>query len=487
MRTLSLLQRLTLVFALLIFSCSALTIWIQTENRTRYGDAMIQNLSRNLAASIAGSSALMNNQGIDTQALKGLFTQMMAYNPSVEVYLLDRQGHILADAAPEGHLKRRQVALAPLHQLLAGRPLPLYGDDPRSNMRKKVFSAAPITVAGSPAGYLYVILQGEDYNQLNSNALSSSLRRSMLTSFAIIALCGLIAGGIIWLRVTRPISRLTRNVNDPDSHSPQLIAALAAMPLPAADQRDEVAILERAFIALAQRISAQWECLAQQDHQRREFIATISHDLRTPLMSIQGYLETLSVKASSLSDEERSRYLQIALTQSEKVGMLAQQLFELARLEHGAVTPQRERFSLCDLVQDVVQKFELPMHERQQTLQVAIPATLPLVDADMSMVERVLTNLLDNAVRHTPPQGQITLRLWQETALVQVEISDSGPGVAAALKETLFERPAITSASRRENGGLGLMIVRRLLQLHQADIQLIDTPVGACFRFYLPQ
>src|SRR5204862_183811 len=114
-------------------------------------------------------------------------------------------------------------------------------------------------------------------------------------------------------------------------------------------QRDEIAALRTAFRQMADRIETQWRALKQQDQERREMVANISHDLRTPLTSLHGYLETLSLKADKLSAEERQRYLAIALAQSAKVGGLAQSLFELARLEHGMVQAMPETFSIVDL------------------------------------------------------------------------------------------------------------------------------------------
>ncbi|MEJ5174595.1 sensor histidine kinase [Erwinia sp. MYb416] len=221
------------------------------------------------------------------------------------------------------------------------------------------------------------------------------------------------------------------------------------------------------------------------DQLRREFVATISHDLRTPLMSIQGYLETLAVKADSLTESERRRYIQIALTQSEKVGGLAQQLFELARLEHGAVTPLYEKFILPDLVQDVLQKFELLLLQSDLDTDVNIQKSLPIINADMSMIERVLTNLVDNAIRHTPKGGRITLCIWSDEINVYFEIEDTGCGISSEIRKTLFETPSTIDFRRFDNGGLGLIIVRRMLQLHDGDITLIDSS-GACFRFYIP-
>jgi signal transduction histidine kinase len=99
-----------------------------------------------------------------------------------------------------------------------------------------------------------------------------------------------------------------------------------------------VAVLENRFIDLARQIAGQWDRLADSDRQRREFVANISHDLRTPLTSLLGYLETLTLKDERLTAEERRQYLTIALRQGNKVRHLSQQLFELARLEHGALS-----------------------------------------------------------------------------------------------------------------------------------------------------
>lgn len=110
------------------------------------------------------------------------------------------------------------------------------------------------------------------------------------------------------------------------------------------------------------------------------------------------------------------------------MGALSQSLFELARLEYGVVKPQKEKFSISELLQDVFQKFELSAQTKQLALLADIQPGLPLIDADLGMIERVLTNLLDNAIRHTPDNGTVAVRLWREADKVMVQISDSGPG-----------------------------------------------------------
>lgn len=191
--------------------------------------------------------------------------------------------------------------------------------------------------------------------------------------------------------------------------------------------------------------------------------------------------------SATLSEAEKKRYLEIALAQSQKVGALAQSLFELARLEYGVVKLHKEPFAIGELLQDVCQKFELTAHTRRIQLLADIEPGLPLVAADVSLIERVLTNLLDNALRHTPEGGDIKIRLWSNADMLMLEVSDSGPGIPQELRDGLFIRPSILHSSRRTEGGLGLMIVRQILQLHGSDIRLVDIPGrGASFHFGLP-
>ena len=266
-------------------------------------------------------------------------------------------------------------------------------------------------------------------------------------------------------------------------------AAVPTLPMPPAPlrpgERDELAILQHSFAHMAQRIGEQWRQLRLQDQQRRDLVANISHDLRTPLSSLHGYLETLALKDAMLDAGERQRYLSIALAQSSKVGGLAQALFELARLEHGGVVLEPQAFSLPDLVQDVFQKFELAARARRQSLAADIPPGLPAVLADLGLVERVLTNLLDNAIRHTPEGGRITVTLRAAGDDVEVRIADTGPGIAPERRAQLFSAPSALDSRRPDSGGLGLLIVHRILQLHQRRIELAASDAGAVFVFSL--
>jgi signal transduction histidine kinase len=479
-------HRLWAVFAALLLVCCAASVALQMLARTWHEQEVVQRLSRGLAAHMADHSGLATPGARQPDAVRALFEQLMVVNPSVEVYLLDSAGAIRAEAAPPGRLRRERVDLSPIRSLFAGQPLPIFGDDPRSDDGRKVFDAAPVPMEGGQTGFLYVVLLGEAHDALTAQASLDNMRRTTLWGMATVATLGLIAGVLALRWVIRPLRRLTDEVDRFDPHGPPTEVDADETTTP--DGRgDEIATLRQAFARMRRRIAEQWHELQVQDRQRRELVANISHDLRTPLTSLHGYLETLKVKAGTLSEEDRGRYLDIALGQSRKVGRLAQELFELARLECGAVRPEPERFSLAELVQDVLQKFELPAQQRRLRLVADIAPALPRVEADLGMMERVLTNLLDNAVRHTPEGGTVEVRLRPEPAGVEVLVSDSGPGVTPALQQHLFQRPLERGPGYEVAGGLGLVVVRRILQLHGSDIRLLPPGGlgGAVFRFRL--
>lgn len=496
MQRLSLSQRLSAVFVVLLLACCAASVALQMRGSERHEQEVIQRLSLDLAPQIAQYPELMEPAGFNPAAVSGLFDKLMAVNPSVEVYLLDQAGRIESYSAPQGAVKREQVDLAPVRLLLGGGALPVFGDDPRNPEGRKVFSAAPLQLAGRDAGYVYVILQGESRESLASRVTAGGTANAMLWSMALVALLGLLAGLTAFHLITRPLRALTEGVRGLETQGLSWLPQAQPLLQQAARGGGEMALLSQSFERLAQRTVEQWQELRQQDQQRRELFANLSHDLRTPLTSLHGYLETLRMKSGLLAPEEQRRYLDIALDQSRKVGRLAQEMFELARLEYGVVKPEMEPFFLTDLLQDVYQKFELAAEARQQRLVADITPGLPPITADLAMMERVLVNLVDNAVRASPQGGEVSVQLRPHVkGGIEVTVRDTGPGVPSALAEHLFERPAFTAyAGTRgsvngeggRSGGFGLLIVHRILQLHASTIRLLPpSGGGAAFQFVL--
>jgi hypothetical protein len=248
---------------------------------------------------------------------------------------------------------------------------------------------------------------------------------------------------------------------------------------------DEIDRLAHAFAEMSERIVGQLDELARADARRRELLANVSHDLRTPLASMQGYLETLLLKEGSLGPEESRSYLLVAARHCERLGRLVRDLFELTRLEAHEIRPRLERFPIAELLQDVAQKFELQAHKARQQIVTQIPPDVPAVLADIGMIERVLENLIENAMRYTPAGGTIGLAVAAGEGRVALQVSDTGRGIAPDELASVFER--YYRVDRGESGdtgnaGLGLAITRRIVELHGGTIRAEST-LGTGTRF----
>jgi signal transduction histidine kinase len=253
---------------------------------------------------------------------------------------------------------------------------------------------------------------------------------------------------------------------------------------------DEIDRLGAAFQEMSERIAAQLNELEHNDEQRRELLANVSHDLRTPLASMQGYLETLLLKHGTLSPEEERNYLEVAAKHSERLGKLVRDLFELTKLEAHEVRLQEEVFPLTELVQDVVQKFQLPAERRGLRLEHHFDGTVPAVRADIGLIERVLENLIENAMRHTLSGGAVRVELEPLGDRIGLRVRDTGQGIPREELSNIFER--YYRVDRGEFGsagstGLGLAITRRIVELHGGQVRVESTlGEGTTFSFDLP-
>ncbi len=223
---------------------------------------------------------------------------------------------------------------------------------------------------------------------------------------------------------------------------------------------------------------------------RSDLIANVSHDLRMPLVAMRGYLELLATRGEQLGAGERQRCVGVALRQCEHLGRLVDELSELARLDTPDLALARERFALAELASDVVQKFALIASDRGVELAVVAAERLPLVEANLGLIERVLDNLIDNALQHTPAGGSVRIALdaADDGAAVRVRVSDTGSGIAAADLGHVFDRHWTGPASSRRAGarGLGLAIAQRIVALHGGRLEVESEPArGTCFSFAL--
>lgn len=451
-----------------------------------YLQELSQHFNRDLAHRIVADRNLVEEGRMNEQALKSTFSAYMDINPSIEIYLLDLEGKILSFSADPGKVKRKQIDLEPVHAFLRGEAYPILGDDPRSHDRRKAFSVTRVPSAESPEGYLYVVLQGEQYESAERLIQESYVFRLSIWAIAGSLGFGLIAGLLLFHRLTRRLQRLSRVMegfqkSQFTQHEP-CVPEQSSAP-------DEIERLGSTFDQMADHILDQLNALKDQDQLRRELVAQVSHDLRTPIAVLHGYLETMRMKNKQINEAGRKDYLDIALRQSTHLKGMVEELFELAHLEARDAQPKTEPCAMPELLQDVVQKFQLRAEEAGIALLMDPPGSIPMVNIDIALTERVLENLISNAIEHTPSGGAVTLNLSANTTELTISVADTGPGIPQTDLPHLFEPfyRGIQTGKNKQHAGLGLAIARRIIDLQEGKLWVENRPdTGAVFKFTLP-
>jgi signal transduction histidine kinase len=452
-----------------------------------------QRLQLGLAATIAAQQPrpLIGADGTPDRALLAdLAMHAMALNPALEVYLLDPEGRVI------GHALDTRVPLAERVDLSVVRPLaarehtppslPLLGDDPRRPGQRNVVSVEGLAADGRMTGYLYVVLQGQTQQSVAAAVAQSGAWRELLAIGLAATLGAALLGALATRKLTRPLRQLTDEVRT-------FQAGAETDARPAAG--DEVDALREATRAMQQRIAQQLQHLQDNDRLRRELVSNISHDLHTPLAAAQGYVETLLLAGDQLDGAAREQHLRTALRHLMRLHRRIADLFELSKLDAGQVVPRLEPFRLGELLQDVVQDSQLAASERGVVLTLADSSQAQArVRADIGLIERVLQNLLDNALAHTPRGGAVTLAIESDSSqTLRVAVIDTGSGIAREHLPHIFERywradDAPARAGHGASAGLGLAIVKRILDLHGSVVRVDSDPArGTRFEFSLPQ
>jgi signal transduction histidine kinase len=475
---------IAVLLGLLLLLGATLTAITFSASR-RYEEEVVQRLNRALAASLVAKDVLLVDGEVNERALEQVFQTLTIINPSIEVYLLDLEGGVVQHSAP-GKVRRQRIDIEPIKAFLAdGAELPIRGDDPRDLNRKKIFSASVIMVEERYEGYLYVVLASEAYDSVVQRLETSHILRLSIILTGLALLLTAAAGVVLFSLLTRRLRILTsvmERFRRSDFNQPVRL-----------DHRehhgDEIDILAATFTSMSDRIIRQVRTLKETDELRRELVANVSHDLRTPLASLTGYIETLQLKEGRLSDSEREQYLSVARRQSERLATLVEELFELARLESRDMEPELEPFPLPELVQDVVQDFRIEADRKGVVLNLVRPDEVPLVAADIGLIQRALSNLIGNALEHTEPEGRVSVVIEPHGDKVAVRIEDTGCGIPDAELEQIFDRfyQARNHGEKQSTaGGLGLAIVKRILELHGSAVEAASTVgEGTAFTFSL--
>lgn len=468
-----------LVFTILL---TAIFIYISVEFSANYNHEAQQKINGEIAeGAIKEVSPIFVDGKVKEQAIHVLMHSMMAVHPSIEVYLLDPAGKILTFVVPGKDVKTESVSLTPIKRFLnRENDKTIKGDDPRDPDNPKIFSAAEIIEEGELKGYMYIILASSQYTSTmaaleNSFILKLGVR-SLLIALLLTSILGLLS---IWI-ITRNLNKIifaVRSFKD-GNHSVRIETSTGG----------ELANVAETFNSMAATIEQNIIQLKSVEELRKELIANISHDLRSPIASIQGFTETILLKEKDLSEAERRKYLEIILQNSENLSKLVNDLFELSKLESNPQMLQPEPVQVAELVQDVADKFQIIAKEKNISINTIYSKSLPLVFADIQMTDRVFQNILDNAIKYCNPNDVITIELELLKEAVLVKITDTGKGISEEELPYIFTRYYKGNKTKGANStGLGLAIVKKILDLHKSTIEVYSKiNQGTRFEFKLP-
>ncbi len=479
----SLFWKVSAIFLLVLLLFAGITLKVNIDASRNYALEVSQRLNHDLAAHTAGEIKPFLNGEIPEEAIGKLMHSMMAVNPGIEVYVLDTTGRILKYVALEGEVKSDHVPLAPIQRFIASTSIDglIVGDDPRAPGEQKIFSAAPVMEEGVNRGFVYIILAGQEYAGATDTLFGSYFlqlgTRSVLLALALTLIAGLL---MIWY-ITRNLGSIVsviRRFKDGELD--------ARINMNGGGELREVA---NTFDEMAGTIEKNIDDMKGVDKLRKELIGNVSHDLRTPIAAIQGYAETLLMKDSTISEPEKREHIGVIMKSADRLKLLVDDLFTLSKLEAGQVKLDLEPLSLGELVHDVVNKLRLLANEKNVSINIIMAKDLPIVEVDIKKIDRVIQNLVHNAIKFCRDGDRITVELDGGTnGTVDVRITDTGRGIAPADLPHIFDRYFMGQRSAATDGsGLGLAIVKRIVELHGSTVTATSrVNEGAQFSFSLP-
>ncbi|PSW21992.1 sensor histidine kinase [Photobacterium sanctipauli] len=415
-----------------------------------------QALHKELAAHMRDDSPLMQGTDFNPAALKSLFHTLMLLGPDFEIYFLDQQGTIRTHAAPEGKVLLGSVSLSPIQQFLDNQPFPILGDDPRNPSVKKVFSVAPITEFGSVIGYLYVVIGSEQRALLAEQEQLTTLFYLIGVSLLLVIGFSYLTYRLVKRTLLKPIEHVTGDLQDQAGNDFRLKPEFV-------NQVPELKPVAKQLYLMAQQIQQQFLQLQQEEARRRELLMQLSHDLKTPLSSILGYLETWKIQ-----NKEPNALIDTAHRNAEKLSEQLSEQLALARNQQQAPQPKFEQIALYEVIEEIQESLAPEANKKALSLAVSIPEQ-EVVFGDRQLLLRLFANLFENAIRHAPSNSRIAL-----------EVIHQHPNLTIKLCNDID--PSAPSGSM----GLGTKIIQSILMLHHSQLITKQEENHFLQQFHLP-
>ncbi|WP_087018552.1 sensor histidine kinase [Thaumasiovibrio subtropicus] len=447
----------TLTIGWLLFSSILLGNLYFTQQQ-KVADKTRQTLHRELALHMRDDNPLMEGADYSSTALKSIFHTLMLLGPDFEIYFLDREGNITTHAAPKEKIQQHQIDIRPIQAFLDSQPFPIMGDDPRNPSEKTVFSVAPILDNRETVGYLYVVIGSEKHALLSEQESQQPFYFTL--AMALLLMIGLALAAYLLIKDTllKPIESVTRNLRSQSEDNFRLKPDFVR-------QVPELQPIAKQLYLMSQHIQHQFLHLQQQETERRELLMQLSHDLKTPLSSVLGYLETWRLQHPDNSDP----LIDTAFRNAQRLSEQLQQQLALAKNTLPRPEPEFQPLNLRLLVLDVAESLAVSAQKKQLSLQIDIDASHH-VNGDEQLLHRLFSNLLENAIRHAGKQATVVVEAHPEQD-GRLLVTQSNPIDQHAPKGSL---------------GLGNKIIESILLLHNSQVERQESTSEYSQRFTLP-
>ncbi len=464
----SLRNRLAVVFGLIVLGAIG-TIYLTVTPRLeeRLQNQKLERLQADARRYIDGKTGWAADYRPDNDVvLADSRVNAAAAGTSSEVLILDLLSSGpssligTADSAPDGGVTEPDVRALALDAVATGRPV----------------TGTPQTGAGRQAVVAYPLIQDEKVvgvavfadtlDEVEGNV--ALIRRQILLSGGIALVVALLAGYLVARALSQRVGRLEQAAR-------KVAAGDFSNPI-RADSDDELGQLAAAFDDMQNQ-------LARLDRARKQFIASASHELRTPIFSLGGFLELLADE--ELDEDTRRQFLEQLRGQVERMRKLATELLDLSRLEAGALELRPEPTDLGQLAREVAGEFTPAAHRHDSAVRLELPTDPIELDCDPERVAQVLRILLDNALVHTPAGTGVRVSAARRNGHVRLEVSDLGLGIKRQNMPHIFE-PFFTSNEEAQGAGLGLAIARELAERMQGRLTVRSVPGSTTFSLVLP-
>ncbi|HHF0508446.1 TPA: sensor histidine kinase [Vibrio antiquarius] len=406
-----------------------------------------QSLHKELASHMRDDNPLMIGTDYNPKALKSIFHTLMLIGPDFEIYFLDSQGNITTHAAPDGAKLMDSVDLNPIQQFLNNEPLPILGEDPRNRGEHKVFSVAAIEELGSTVGYLYVVIGSTRHDAIANAQVDTPY--IALAGLVLVSILGFALGAYVLVKrsLLNPIERVTKQLQQQAEHDFHLQPDFTY-------QVPELVPIAHSYQMMAKHIQQQFLQLEYQSSHRRQSLLQLSHDLKTPLSSVLGYLETWR-----LQHPESDLLIDVAFRNCEKLSTQLHSLLDATRKEEPMPNYEYRPIDLGALMAECAETMQSQFSRKEVVLKVDMDSKIQTV-GDKGLLERLVLNLLENALRHSPIGSEVHC---------QAHLSEDKSRILFTFVNRV-DKDAVGGAL-----GIGTKIVQSILMLHHSYLETCET------------